>query len=137
MSKQQLADAVHEHSRLLTELKGQLGKMQNSQDAVEAMLSQAVLLPKDLLDQIEEFIGKNARLGFVAREDFLKDAARFRLRYLSQEYEHVELPRKKTDRGEELIGEAELPFLGVADFLEQQLDALLKRYEEWQGRRRK
>jgi hypothetical protein len=53
MSKQQLADAVHEHSRLLTELKGQLGKMQNSQDAVEAMLSQAVLLPKDLLDQIE------------------------------------------------------------------------------------
>ena len=137
MDTSQVSDVVHKNSRKFVELKTQVGEMQVNQDTIEALLSQIVVLPKDTLTQIGEFIEKNSRLGFASKEDFLKDAARFRMRYLSQEYEHVELLREKYDRGERLIQEAGMPFLGVADYLEQQLDALLKKYEEWESRRKK
>jgi len=104
--------------------------MQTYQDAIEAMLSQSVILPQDLLTQIEEFIEKNKQLGFTTKEDFLRDAARFRLSYLSQEYEHIEVLREKYEQGEKIIMETGMPFMGVADFLEKQLDSLLERYEE-------
>jgi len=121
------------HSKLTTflgELVAQTAKMQTYQDAIEAMLSQSVILPQDLLIQIDDFIEKNKQLGFTTKEDFLRDAARFRLRYLSQEYEHIEVLREKYEQGEKIIMETGMPFMGVADFLEKQLDSLLEKYEE-------
>jgi len=122
------------HSKLTTflgELVAQTAKMQTYQDAIEAMLSQSVILPQDLLLEIEDFIEKNKQLGFTTKEDFLRDAARWRLRYLSREYEHIEVLREKYEQGEQVIQETGMPFRGVADFLEKQLDGLLEKYEEW------
>ena len=52
-------------------------------------------------------------------------------RCLSREYEHIEVLREKYEQGETVIKETGMPFRGVADFLEKQLDGLLAKYEEW------
>jgi metal-responsive CopG/Arc/MetJ family transcriptional regulator len=39
-------------------------------------------LPEELLIEIEEFIRENKDLGYVTKEDFLRDAARQRLQDL-------------------------------------------------------
>lgn len=43
---------------------------------------------------------------FTAKEDFLRDAARSRLRYLGGEYEHIEVLKEKYKKGESAIKEA-------------------------------
>jgi hypothetical protein len=39
-------------------LMAQTGKMQTYQDTIEAMLNQSVILPTELLQEVEEFIKK-------------------------------------------------------------------------------
>lgn len=53
----------------------QTGKMQTYQDAIEAMLNQSVMLPPELLAELENFIEENKCLGFTTREEFIRDAA--------------------------------------------------------------
>jgi hypothetical protein len=119
----------------LGELVAQTAKMQTYQDAIDAMLHQSAILPHDLLLQIDDFIEKNKDLGYTTKEDFLRDAARWMMRYLSREYEHIEVLREKYELGEKIIKETNMPFMGVADFLEQQLDTLIKNYEEWKSKK--
>jgi hypothetical protein len=75
-----VSDEVHgKLTATLGTLMAQTGKMQTYQDALEAILSKSVILPEHLLLEIEEFIKKNRDLGYVTKEDFLRDAARQKL----------------------------------------------------------
>ena len=51
-----------------------------------------------LLAQIQNFIEENKHLGFTTREGFMRDAARWRLQFLSEESEYLEIPREKYER---------------------------------------
>jgi len=133
MKTLRITDDVHQKlTALLGELTAQTSRMQTYTDAIEALLKESVILPSDLLNEIEKFIHEKKNLGFMTREDFLRDTARFMLRYLSGEYEHVEVLKEKYEKGEWAIKEMNLPFLGVADFLDKQLETLLEKYAEWQ-----
>ena len=44
----------------------------------------------------------------------------------------MEVLKDKYDKGELAIKEMDIPFLGVADFLDEQLETLLEKYDEWQ-----
>jgi len=68
--------------------------MQTYQDAIEAMLTRSVILPTELLAEIENFIEENKRLGFTTREEFIRDAARWRLKFLKEE-ENVKLDSRQ------------------------------------------
>lgn len=131
MGTSEIVDCISRNSTHLLAFKAEIDKMQTNQTAIDSVINQIVVLPEDLLLQVEDFIKKNRRFGFSGKEDFLKDAAGFRLRYLNQDYEHVEFLRDKYEKAEQLIQETGMPFLGVADFLEKQLDALLEKYSEW------
>jgi metal-responsive CopG/Arc/MetJ family transcriptional regulator len=67
------------------------------------MLTQSVILPPELLIEIENFIDKNKRLGFTTREEFMRDAARWRPRFLSNEYEYIEVRKEKYEKAESTI----------------------------------
>lgn len=45
-------------------------------DAIESLLSQSVILPPELLIEIENFIEKKKGLGFTTKEEFSREAAR-------------------------------------------------------------
>lgn len=72
------------------------GKMQTYDDTLDAILSKSVVLPEKLLIEIEEFINENKDLGYVTKEDFLRDAARQRLQDLKDETQARESKVKRT-----------------------------------------
>jgi hypothetical protein len=133
MKTLRITDDVHQKlTALLGDLTAQTSKMQTYTDAVEALLLQSVVLPPELLAQIESFIWKNKHLGYTTREEFIRDAARWRLRFLTDTYEYIEVRKEKYEKAEQAIREANLPFLGVADFIDKQIENLLERRDEWQ-----
>jgi hypothetical protein len=78
-----ISDDVHRKlTAALGALMAETGKMQTYDDALDALLSKSVILPEQLLIEIEEFINENKDLGYVTKEDFLRDAARYRLQDL-------------------------------------------------------
>jgi hypothetical protein len=78
-----ISDDVHRKlTSALGALMAETGKMQTYDDALDALLSKSVILPEQLLVEIEEFLNENRDLGYVTKEDFLRDAARQRLQDL-------------------------------------------------------
>jgi len=83
MKTLRISDDVHQKlTALLGELTAQTMKMQTYTDAVESLLSQSVILPPELLAQAESFIEENKHLGYTTREEFVRDAVRWRLHFL-------------------------------------------------------
>ncbi|MEM3551605.1 MAG: hypothetical protein QXV01_11015, partial [Candidatus Bathyarchaeia archaeon] len=77
------------------------------------------------------FIEEHKRLGFTTREEFIRDAVRWRLRFLREDYEYIEVPREECERVMQAIRDMELPFLSVNEFVEQQIKNLLEKYAEY------
>ena len=77
MKTLKISDDIHRKmTATVGTLMAQTGKMQTYQDAIEAMLSRSVILPPELLVEIEKFIETNKQLGFTTREECIRDAAR-------------------------------------------------------------
>lgn len=132
MKTLRISDDAHQKlTALLGELTAQTMKMQTYTDAIESLLSQSVILPPELLNQIESFIEENKHLGFTTREEFIRDAVRWRLRFLKEDYEYLEIPREEWEKVQQAIRDMELPFLSVNEFIEQQIKNLLEKYAEY------
>ena len=127
-----ISDEAH---RKLTATVGTLmaktGKMQTYQDAIGAMLNQSVILPPELLAQIENCIQENKHLGFKTREEFIRDAARWRLKFLNEDSECIEIPKEKYERLDAAVKEMNTPYYGASDFVHKQVDKVLEKYETW------
>ena len=132
MKTLRISDDAHQRlTALLGELTAQTMKMQTYTDAIENLLSQSVILPSELLAQIENFIEENRHLGFMTREEFIRDAVRWRLRFLKEEYEYIEIPKEEYERLQQAIKDLDMPFLSVSDFVDQQIKSLLGKHAEW------
>ncbi|MDH7478161.1 MAG: ribbon-helix-helix domain-containing protein [Candidatus Bathyarchaeota archaeon] len=132
MKTLRISDDAHQKlTALLGELTAQTMKMQTYTDAIESLLSQSVILPPELLNEIESFIEKNRHLGFTTREEFIRDAVRWRLRFLREDYEYIEIPRDECEKVQQAIRDMDLPFLSVNEFVEQQVKSLLEKYAEY------
>jgi Arc/MetJ-type ribon-helix-helix transcriptional regulator len=131
MKTLRISDDAHQRlTALLGELTAQTMKMQTYTDAIENLLSQSVSLPPELLIQIEDFVDKNRHLGYTTREEFIRDAIRWRLRFLKEDYEYVEVPKEEYDQVQQAIKDMEMPFTSANDFIEQQIRKLLEKYSE-------
>jgi len=84
-----------------------------------------------LLAQIQNFIEENKHLGFTTREEFMRDAARWRLKFLNEESEYVEIPREKYERLDAAVKEMSTPYHGASDFVLKQVDEVLEKYDAW------
>ena len=136
MKTLRISDAAHQKlTALLGELTAQTMKMQTYTGAIESLLEQSVILPPELLAQVEKFINENKHLGYTTKEEFFRDAARWRLRFLGDEYKYVEVRKDVYEKLEHAMKEMELPFFGVSDFIDQQIKSALEKYSEWQEQR--
>lgn len=132
MKTLRISDDAHQKlTALLGELTAQTMKMQTYTDAIESLLSQSVILPPELLNQIENFIEENKHLGFTTREEFIRDAVRWRLHFLRDDYEYIEIPREECEKVQQAIRDMEMPFLSVNEFIEHQIKNLLEKYVEY------
>jgi hypothetical protein len=132
MKTLRISDDAHQRlTALLGELTAQTMKMQTYTAAIESLLSQSVILPPELLAQVEGFIDENRHFGYTTREELIRDAVRWRLRFLKGEYEYIEIPKKDYERLRRAIKDMEMPFLSMSDFMGQQIKSLLEKYAEW------
>jgi hypothetical protein len=92
-----ISDEVHRKlTAALGALMAETGKMQTYDDALDAILGKSVVLPEQLLIEIKEFINENKDLGYVTKEDFLRDAARQKLQDLKDETQARKSKVKRT-----------------------------------------
>ena len=70
-------------------------------------------------------------LGFTTREEFKRDAARWRLKFLNENSEYVEIPKDKYEKLEAAVKEMNAPYRGALDFILTQIDEVLEKYDRW------
>jgi metal-responsive CopG/Arc/MetJ family transcriptional regulator len=132
MKTLRISDDVHQKlTALLGELTAQTSRLQTYQDAIEALLNQSVILPPELLREVDAFIEKNRHKGYTRREEFIRQAVRFFLRWESSEYEYIEIPKEKYDKLNEAVKEMGMPYYNAAEFIEDQISKALEQYEEY------
>jgi hypothetical protein len=110
--------------------------MQTYQDAINALLNESVMLPPEVLTQTQNFIEENKQMGYTTKEEFVRDAIRFRLDWLRSGNECVEVPRQQYEELNEAVKEMDMPFHTAEQFIISQIDAVLEKYEEYKKRGR-
>jgi len=79
-------DAHRMLTRLLGEMMAQSGKAKTFSDVIEALVSRSVLLPPEVVRDVEEFIEANKQLGYTTREEFIREVVTEALRKFSGKY---------------------------------------------------
>jgi len=131
MKTLRISDDIHRKlTATVGTLMAQTGKMQTYQDAIEAMLTRSVILPTELLAEIEKFIETNKHLGYTTREEFIRDSARWRLKFLKKEYEYVEVPKEKYGRLNEAVKMMNTPYYNAQDFIHKQMEHVLEQFDK-------
>jgi len=132
MKTLRISDDIHQKlTALLGELMAQTSRMQTYQDAIEAMLYQSVIMPPELLNEVERFIQTHKGRGYTTKEEFIRQAVRFMLKWESGNYEYVEIPREEYEKLNRAVKEMNTPYTDVEDFIQQQIQKALEKYEEW------
>ena len=132
MKTLRISDDAHQKlTALLGEITAQTMKMQTYTDAIESLLSQSVILPPELLNETQNFIDENKQLGYTTREEFIRDAIRYRLRFLRDQYEYIEIPIEEYEKLQQAIHDMDTGFLSVDDFIDQQVRNLLEKHQAW------
>jgi len=129
-------DAHQKLTALLGEITAQTMKMQTYTDAIENLLSTSVMMPPELLLEIENFIEENKHLGYTTREELIREAIRFKLGALNGNCEYIEVPKEDYDKLQQAVQDLDTSFLSADDFIEQQIRSLLEKHEAWLKRKR-
>ena len=99
-----ISDDIHSKlTGLLGELTAETNKMQTYQDAINALLEQSVILPPEVIVKVENFIEENKDTGFTNKEDFVRDAIRYRLERLKTDNECIEVSREQYNELDEVF----------------------------------
>ncbi|MEM2129154.1 MAG: hypothetical protein QXZ70_01005 [Candidatus Bathyarchaeia archaeon] len=131
-----ISDEVHAKlTGLLGTLTAQTGKIQTYTDVIEALLSKSVILPSELLDQATSFISKNRQLGYTTKEELVRDAIRFRISWLSEEYMYVKIPIGQYSILDRVVRETGAPHDSVEVFVNEQIKKALDKYHKREKRK--
>jgi len=85
MKALKVSDQTHvEITKIVGLLTAESGIVKTYEDAVKALLHQSVIMPPEILQEIEEFIEKNKQFGYSTKEEFLRGAAGWLIDYLSR-----------------------------------------------------
>lgn len=137
MKTLRISEDIHQRlTALLGELMAQTSKMQTYQDAINALINESIIMPQEVLAQIQIFIEENKHLGFTTKEEFIRDAIRFRLAWLSQKTEYVEIEKEQYALLDEAVREMNTPYRSAEGFINAQISEVLEKYEEWKRARK-
>jgi Arc/MetJ-type ribon-helix-helix transcriptional regulator len=132
MKTLRISDGAHQKlTAMLGEITAQTMKMQTYTDAIENLLSTSVMLPPELLAEIENFIDENKHLGYTTREELIREAIRFKLGALKGQCGYIEVPKEDYEKLQQAVLDLDTGFLSVDGFIEQQIQTLLEKHEAW------
>jgi alpha-galactosidase/6-phospho-beta-glucosidase family protein len=132
MKTLRISDETHRKlTATLGTLMAQTGKLQTYSDAIEALLNCSITLQPELLAGVERYINENKQQGYITREEFIAEAIRFLLRLKSKEYKYIEVSKEKYEKLNKTLKEMNMPYYNATEFIEDQIDKALTRYEEY------
>ena len=132
MKTLRISDDAHQKlTALLGEITAQTMKMQTYTDAIENLLSTSVMLPPELLLEIENFIDANKNLGYTTREELIREAIRFKLNSLKGQCEYVEVPKEDYEKLQQAVRDLDTGYLSADHFIQQQVRSLLEKHQAW------
>ncbi len=138
MKSLRISEDIHQKlTSLLGQRMAQTGKMQTYQDVIRALTDESLMLPPELLGQIQNFIEENRQLGFTTMEEFVRDAIRFRLTWLNGENRGVEVPREQYEKLIEAVKKMNPPYQSVEDFLSSHIRNTIGKYDQQEKAKRK
>ena len=105
-------------------------RLQTYDSAITALLTRSIKLPKETIMEVEEFINENKHLGYTTKEEFIKEAVRFKLKMLKDEYEYIEIPSEKYEKLNEAIKSMKTPYYNAVRFINGQINEILNRYRK-------
>jgi len=105
-------------------------RLQTYDSAITALLTRSIKLPKETIMEVEEFINENKHRGYTTKEEFIKEAVRFKLKMLKDEYEYIEIPREKYEKLNEAIKSMKTPYYNAVRFINGQINEILNRYRK-------
>jgi len=127
-----ISDDIHSKlTGLLGELTAETNKMQTYQDAINALLEQSVILPSEVIVRVENFIEENKDRGFANKEDFVRDAIRYRIERLKTDSECIEVSREQYNELDQALKEMGTPFRSPEQFIRSQIGEVLYKYDEF------
>lgn len=124
------------HSKLEHLLQELATQTVNIEEAASALLKQSITLPAELLTQIEGFITEHKELGYLNKEDFVINAIGFRLDWLKTNNECLQFPREQYETLNEAVKKMGTPFANAEEFINNQINDVLERYEEYRKNKR-
>lgn len=140
MKTLKISDKVHmKLTRQLGKLTAQTMKIQilTYQNAIEAFPSRKVIVPPELLQEVEDFLIKNKHNGYTRDEDFINYATCLFSKWKSEQYEYFETPEERYEKLRRAIEESNMPYMSPWNFLEDQKNKAIKQYETlWKKKQR-
>ena len=103
---------------------------QTYSDAIKYLLERHVVFPSEMISHIEELINKK-QLGYSSKEEFIYEAARQLLKYYSEDIESIKVRKHLYKKTKTAIEDLDLPFMGVDDFVEEQMKKLHEQHAQW------
>ncbi len=86
MKTLRISDQLHaELTAIVGQLTAKSGEIKTYDDAIEALFHQSVVMPPELVQEIEEFIAQNKQWCYSTKEEFLREAARWLMEQLTSE----------------------------------------------------
>lgn len=105
-------------------------RLQTCDSTITALLTRSIKLPKETIIEVEKFINENKHRGYTTKEEFIKEAVRFKLKMLKDEYEYIEIPREKYEKLNEAIKSMKTPYYNAVRFINGQINEILNRYRK-------
>ena len=103
MKTLKVSDKLHaELTAVVGQLIAESGKTKTYEDAVAALLHRSVVMPPELVREIEDFVDKNKQFGYSTKEEFLRESARWLMNRLSREHKSNAKASQKTNDTEQL-----------------------------------
>ena len=96
MKTLRISDQLHaELTGLVGQLIAESGKIKTYEEAIETILHRSVVMPPELLQEIDDFVKKNKQFGYATKEELLKGGARWLMSCLSGEHKNIELLKQQ------------------------------------------
>jgi hypothetical protein len=103
-------------------------RLQTYDSTITALLTRSINLPKESIMEVEKFINENKYLGYITKEQFIRQAIRFYLKWKAKEYEYIEIPKEKYDKLNKAVKKMRMPYYNAAEFIKDQINKTLKQY---------
>ena len=138
MKTLRVQDEVHEKlTTLVGELTAQSGRLQTYADALMSLIETSIVLPDELIAEINEVIKERKHLGYTTSADLVRDAVRRRLEELREEefYVNVPIPQEEYELLNKAMEETGAEFKNADDYIRQHIRGKVEEYKEYKTKK--